>query len=113
MADSSTVAGTTGIEATARPQHVHPDVFPTIPEDGLLNQSDELDRRNAVGARLQAATAGRGRRECRAGRASRHSAKYDLYNTFQADRAEVRRRATTRMTWEVAPLSAGAHTDGL
>ena len=46
----STVAGTTGIEATAWLQHVHSDVFLTIPEDGLLNQSDELDRRNAVGA---------------------------------------------------------------
>jgi outer membrane receptor protein involved in Fe transport len=32
---------------------VHSSVFLTIPEDGALNQTDEEDRRNSVGARLQ------------------------------------------------------------
>jgi outer membrane receptor for Fe3+-dicitrate len=42
-------AGETGIEASAWVQRVHSGVYLTIPEDGLLNQSDEEDRRTAVG----------------------------------------------------------------
>jgi outer membrane receptor protein involved in Fe transport len=49
----TTVAGSTGIEATAWAQRIHSSVFLTIPEDGLLNQSDEEDRRTAVGGRFQ------------------------------------------------------------
>src|SRR4051794_1217573 len=79
----STVAGATGIEATAWLQHVHSDVFLTIPEDGLLNQSDELARRNAVGARLQVSHP-LGGGDVSAGFDGRADfAKYDLYNTFQ------------------------------
>ena len=47
------LAGQTGIEATAWVQRVHSGVFLTIPEDGLLSQSDEQDRRTAVGGRFQ------------------------------------------------------------
>jgi len=79
----STVAGTTGIEATGWLQHVHSDVFLTIPEDGLLNQSEELDRRNAVGARLQVSHP-LGGGDVSAGLDGRADfARYDLYNTFQ------------------------------
>jgi outer membrane receptor protein involved in Fe transport len=49
----TTVAGETGIEATAWVQRVHSAVFLTIPEDGALDQSDEEDRRTAVGGRFQ------------------------------------------------------------
>jgi outer membrane receptor protein involved in Fe transport len=49
----TTVAGETGIEATAWIQRVHSGVFLTIPEDGALDQSDEEDRRTAVGGRFQ------------------------------------------------------------
>jgi hypothetical protein len=49
----TTVSGQTGIEATAWLQGVHSSVYLTIPEDGLLNQSDEEDRRTAFGTRFQ------------------------------------------------------------
>jgi hypothetical protein len=49
----TTVAGETGIEATGWVQRVHSSVFLTIPEDGALDQSDEEDRRTAVGGRFQ------------------------------------------------------------
>ncbi|HEY7634602.1 MAG TPA: TonB-dependent receptor [Gemmatimonadales bacterium] len=49
----STLLGETGLEATAWLQRVHSDVFLTIPEDNTLNQSDELDRRWALGGRMQ------------------------------------------------------------
>ena len=49
----TTVAGETGIEATAWVQRVHSAVFLTIPEDGALDQSDEEERRTAVGGRFQ------------------------------------------------------------
>jgi outer membrane receptor protein involved in Fe transport len=82
----TTVAGTTGIEATAWLQRVHSDVFLTIPEDGLLNQSDELDRRTAVGGRFQVShPAGGG--DVSAGIDGRADfAKYDLYHTQQRNR---------------------------
>ncbi len=49
----TTVTGETGLEASAWLQRVHSSVYLTIPEDGALNQSDEEDRRTAVGARVQ------------------------------------------------------------
>ena len=49
----TTLSGETGIEATAWAQRVHSGVYLTIPEDGALNQSDEEDRRTAVGGRFQ------------------------------------------------------------
>jgi hypothetical protein len=49
----TTVAGETGIEATAWLQRVHSGVYLVIPEDGALDQSDEEDRRTAVGGRFQ------------------------------------------------------------
>ena len=49
----TTVSGETGLEATAWLQRVHSSVFLTIPEDGALDQSDEEDRRTAVGGRFQ------------------------------------------------------------
>lgn len=47
------VAGETGIEATGWVQRVHSGVYLTIPEDNLLDQSDEEDRRTALGGRFQ------------------------------------------------------------
>jgi hypothetical protein len=47
------IAGETGIEATAWVQRVQSGVFLTIPEDGLLNQSEEEDRRTVVGGGFQ------------------------------------------------------------
>ena len=79
----STVAGTTGIEATAWLEHVHSDVFLTIPEDGLLNQSDELERRNGRRQLSGEPSAGRWRRECRVRLGRADFSKYDLYNTYQ------------------------------
>ena len=49
----TTVSGETGIEATAWVQRIHSGVFLTIPEDGALDQSDEQDRRTALGGRVQ------------------------------------------------------------
>jgi hypothetical protein len=82
----STVAGGTGIETTAWLQHVHSDVFLTIPEDGILNQSDELERRNVVGARFQVSHP-LGGGDMSAGFDGRADfSKYDLYNTNQRAR---------------------------
>ena len=49
----TTVSGETGVEATAWVQQVQSSVFLTIPDDGLLNQSDEEDSRTALGGRFQ------------------------------------------------------------
>jgi outer membrane receptor protein involved in Fe transport len=49
----TTVAGETGIEATGWLQALHSGVYLTIPDDNQLNQSDEEDRRTAVGGRFQ------------------------------------------------------------
>ena len=49
----TTVSGETGIEATAWVQRIHSGVFLTIPDDGAIDQSDEEDRRTAVGGRIQ------------------------------------------------------------
>jgi outer membrane receptor protein involved in Fe transport len=98
----TTVAGETGIEATAWLQRVHSDVFLTIPEDGLLNQSDELDRRNAVGARFQVSHP-LGGGDVSAGFDGRADfATYDLYNTDQ------RTRLTPEKGYDARYLGAGA-----
>jgi hypothetical protein len=75
------VTGQTGIDATAWLQRVHSDVFLTIPEDNALNQSDELDRRWALGGRLQVSRpVGSG--DVSAGFDGRYDvAEYDLYRT--------------------------------
>jgi outer membrane receptor protein involved in Fe transport len=82
----TTVAGQTGIEATAWVQRVHSGVFLTIPEDGLLNQSDEEDRRTALGGRFQVSRPVGGG-DFSAGFDGRADfATYDLYNTQQRNR---------------------------
>ena len=82
----TTVAGETGIEATAWVQRVHSDVFLTIPEDGLLDQSDELDRRTAIGTRFQVSHPFGGG-DVSAGFDGRADfATYDLYHTDQRNR---------------------------
>jgi hypothetical protein len=82
----TTVAGQTGIEATAWLQRVHSSVFLTIPEDGALNQTDEEDRRNSVGARLQVSRP-LGAGDLSAGLDGRADfAGYDLFRTEARDR---------------------------
>jgi len=84
----TTVAGETGIEASAWLQRVHSGVYLTIPEDGLLNQSDEEDRRTAVGGRFQVSRP-IGSGDLSAGFDGRADfASYDLYRTEQ--RARIR-----------------------
>jgi outer membrane receptor protein involved in Fe transport len=82
----TTVAGETGIEATAWAQRVHSSVYLTIPEDNTLNQSDEEDRRTAVGARMQVSRpAGGG--DFSAGFDGRADfADYELFRTQQRSR---------------------------
>jgi hypothetical protein len=79
----TTLAGETGIEASAWLQGVHSGVFLTIPHDGLLNQSDEEDRRTALGGRFQISRpVGSG--DLSAGFDGRADfARYDLYDTQQ------------------------------
>ena len=82
----TTVSGQTGIETTAWLQAVHSSVFLTIPEDGLLNQSDEEDRRTALGARFQVSHA-LGPGDFSAGFDGRADFDtYDLYDTEQRAR---------------------------
>ena len=79
----TTVTGETGIEATAWLQRVHSDVFLTIPEDGLLSQSDEQDRRTALGGRFQVSHP-LGGGDLSAGLDGRADfSTYDLYETEQ------------------------------
>jgi outer membrane receptor protein involved in Fe transport len=84
----TTVTGETGVEATAWVQRVHSGVFLTIPEDGLLNQSDEEDRRTALGGRFQVShPIGGG--DLSAGFDGRADfATYDLYQTQQRSRLD-------------------------
>ncbi|HEX6434218.1 MAG TPA: TonB-dependent receptor [Gemmatimonadales bacterium] len=80
------VAGETGIEATAWLQRVHSGVFLTIPEDGVLQQSDERDRRTALGGRFQVSRP-LGGGDLSAGIDGRADfAGYDLYHTQQRNR---------------------------
>lgn len=82
----TTVHGETGIEASGWLQRVHSGVFLTIPEDGLLSQSDEQDRRTAVGGRLQISQPVGGG-DFSAGFDGRADfARYDLYDTQQRSR---------------------------
>jgi outer membrane receptor protein involved in Fe transport len=82
----TTVSGETGIEAAAWLQGLHSGVFLTIPEDGLLNQSDEEDRREALGGRFQVSRPVGGG-DFSAGFDGRADfAKYDLYDTEQRSR---------------------------
>ena len=82
----TTVAGQTGIEATGWLQRVHSSVYLTIPEDDELNQSDEEDRRTAVGGRFQVSRPVGGG-DFSAGFDGRLDfAKYDLYRTEQRTR---------------------------
>jgi TonB-dependent receptor-like protein len=82
----TTVAGETEVEATAWVQRVHSSVYLTIPEDGLLNQSDEEDRRTAVGSRFQVSHP-LGAGDFSAGFDWRADfAGYDLFNTQQRNR---------------------------
>ena len=98
----TTVAGSTGIEATAWVQRLHSDVFLTIPEDGLLNQSDELDRRNALGSRFQVSHP-LGGGDISAGFDGRADfATYDLYNT------DRRHRLTPEKGYDARYLGGGA-----
>jgi outer membrane receptor protein involved in Fe transport len=92
----TTVAGETGIEATAWLQGVHSGVFLTIPEDGLLNQSDEEDRRTALGGRFQVShPIGGG--DFSAGIDGRADvAKYDLYDTEQRIRIDPSKQYDAR-----------------
>jgi hypothetical protein len=82
----TTLAGQTGIEASAWAQRVHSGVYLTIPEDGLLEQSDEQDRRTALGGRFQLShPVGGG--DLSAGIDGRLDfAGYDLYHTEQRNR---------------------------
>jgi outer membrane receptor protein involved in Fe transport len=92
----TTVAGQTGIEATAWLQGVHSGVFLTIPEAGLLNQSDEEDRRTALGGRFQVShSVGGG--DFSAGVDGRADfAKYDLYDTQQRARIDPSKQFDAR-----------------
>ncbi|HZA97988.1 MAG TPA: TonB-dependent receptor [Gemmatimonadales bacterium] len=84
-------SGETGIEASAWLQRVHSGVFLTIPEDGALNQSDEQDRRTAVGGRFQLSR-DLGGGDLSAGVDGRADfAGYDLYRTEQRNRVSPTR----------------------
>jgi outer membrane receptor protein involved in Fe transport len=121
----TTLAGETGIEATAWAQRVHSGVFLTIPEDGLLNQSDEEDRRTALGGRFQIShPIGGG--DLSAGFDGRADfASYDLYDTEQRNRISPTKQFDARyfgggafVRWRtlVGPhvaLDLGARADGV
>ena len=98
----TTVSGETGIEATAWLQRVHSGVFLTIPEDGALDQSDEEDRRTAIGGRFQVS------RPIRAGDLSAgidgraDFATYDLYATV------ARERQGSTLAYDARYLGGGA-----
>ncbi|HEY9016289.1 MAG TPA: TonB-dependent receptor, partial [Gemmatimonadales bacterium] len=80
------VDGETGIDASAWVQGVQSGVFLTIPEDGLLNQSDEEDRRIALGGRFQISHP-LGSGDLSFGMDGRADfARYDLYDTEQRSR---------------------------
>jgi hypothetical protein len=82
----TTVSGQAGIEATGWVQRIHSAVYLTIPEDNLLNQSDEEDRRTALGGRFQVSRP-IGAGDFSAGVDGRLDfAAYDLYRTQQRSR---------------------------
>jgi outer membrane receptor protein involved in Fe transport len=98
----TTVAGETGIEATAWAQRVHSGVFLTIPEDGALDQSDEEDRRTAVGGRFQVSRP-LGAGDVSAGLDGRADFDtYDLYST------EARARQGAELAFDARYYGGGA-----
>ncbi|MEP6688737.1 MAG: TonB-dependent receptor [Gemmatimonadales bacterium] len=121
----TTVAGETGLEATAWVQRVHSGVFLTIPEDGALDQSDEQDRRTAVGGRLQVSRpVGAG--DLSAGVDGRADfAAYDLVATQDRDRLNPTKEYDARyvgggafVRWRTlvgtrVALDLGARADGI
>jgi outer membrane receptor protein involved in Fe transport len=92
----TTVAGETGIDASAWLQGVHSGVFLTIPEDGVLHQSNEEDRRIAFGGRFQVSrTVGGG--DLSAGLDGRADlTEYDLYQTEQRNPVSPTRQFDAR-----------------
>ena len=98
----TTVAGETGIEATAWLQRVHSGVYLVIPEDGALDQSDEEDRRTAVGGRFQLSRP-IGAGDLSAGLDARADfADYDLFATV------ARERRGTTSAFDARYLGGGA-----
>jgi outer membrane receptor protein involved in Fe transport len=121
----TTVAGETGLEATAWVQRVHSGVFLTIPEDGALDQSDEEDRRTAVGARFQVSRP-IGAGDLSAGFDARADfAAYDLFRTEDRDRVSPAKDYDARyfgggafVRWRTlvvtqVSLDLGARADGI
>jgi outer membrane receptor protein involved in Fe transport len=121
----TTVAGETGIEATAWVQRVHSAVFLTIPEDGALDQSDEEDRRTAVGGRFQVSRP-MGAGDLSAGFDGRADfAAYDLFRTQNRDRLSPTKDSDARyfgggafVRWRTlvgthVALDLGARADGI
>ena len=121
----TTVAGETGIEATAWVQRVHSGVFLTIPEDGALDQSDEEDRRTAVGGRFQVSRP-IGAGDLSAGLDGRADfAAYDLFATEDRNRLDPTKDYDARyfgggafVRWRTlvgthVALDLGARADGI
>ena len=121
----TTVAGETGIEATAWVQRVHSAVFLTIPEDGALDQSDEEDRRTAVGGRFQVSRP-IGAGDLSAGLDGRADfAAYDLFATEDRNRLDPTKDYDARyfgggafVRWRTlvgthVALDLGARADGI
>jgi len=98
----TTVSGETGVEATGWVQRVQSSVFLTIPEDGALDQSDEEDRRTALGGRFQVSRPiGAGDLSAGIdGRADIDS--YDLYATV------ARERQGSNLAYDARYLGGGA-----
>jgi outer membrane receptor protein involved in Fe transport len=92
----TTVAGETGIEASAWLQRVHSGVFLTIPEDNVLQQTEERDRRTALGGRFQVSRP-LGGGDLSAGVDGRADfAGYDLYDTEQRNRVSPTKQFDAR-----------------
>ncbi|HUR94000.1 MAG TPA: TonB-dependent receptor [Gemmatimonadales bacterium] len=98
----TTVLGETGFEASGWLQRVHSSVFLTIPEDGALDQSDEEDRRTAVGGRVQVSRpVGAG--DVSAGLDGR--ADFDVYDLFAT---ENRARLSPTRSYDARYAGGGA-----
>jgi outer membrane receptor protein involved in Fe transport len=98
----TTVSGETGVEATGWVQRVQSSVFLTIPEDGALDQSDEEDRRTALGGRFQVSRP-IGAGDLSAGIDGRADVdSYDLYATV------ARERQGSNLAYDARYLGGGA-----
>ena len=75
------VVGNGGIQATAWAQTLRSVVFLNLPEDGVLAQSEERDRRVAAGARLQLLGSLAGGDVTLGAEARRDASTYDLFRT--------------------------------